>query len=90
MKGIKFTRQGKRIYDNSIQEVYSPRGERHYWIGGGVPYWEHAEDTDITAVEAGYVSITPIYLDFTNYEALDFLKKRFPGFAETARTAKKD
>lgn len=90
VKGIKFTRQGKRIYDNSIQEVYSPRGERHYWIGGGVPYWEHAEDTDITAVEAGYVSITPIYLDFTNYEALDFLKRRFPAFTETARIAKKD
>jgi 5'-nucleotidase len=78
VKGIKFTRQGKRIYDNSIQEVFSPRGEQYYWIGGGVPYWEHADDTDISAVQAGYVSITPIYLDFTNHEALDMLKKKFP------------
>ncbi len=75
VKGMKFTRQGKRVYDNSIQEVFSPRGERYYWIGGGVPYWEHADDTDINAVEAGYVSVTPIHLDLTNYTALELLKK---------------
>jgi 5'-nucleotidase len=77
VKGIRFTRQGKRIYDGSIKEVFSPRGEMHYWIGGGIPYWEHAEDTDISAVEAGYVSVTPVYLDFTNHKALDALQKKF-------------
>jgi 5'-nucleotidase len=75
IKGIKFTRQGRRVYDNSIKEVYSPRGERHFWIGGGTPYWEQSEDTDIFAVENNYVSITPIHLDLTNYTALDVMKK---------------
>jgi len=89
IQGIKFTRQGKRIYDNSIQEVFSPRGDRHYWIGGGVPYWELAEDTDISAVEAGYVSVTPVYLDFTNYAALDFLRKQFPVPEQASRTEKR-
>lgn len=76
IKGIKFTRQGKRIYDNSIQETFNPNGEKYYWIGGGEPYWEHGEDTDIQAIQDGYISITPIHLDFTNYEALKFLKGR--------------
>ena len=89
IQGIKFTRQGKRIYDNSIQEVFSPRGDRHYWIGGGVPYWELAEDTDISAVEAGYVSVTPVYLDFTNYAALDFLRKQFPVPEQASKTEKR-
>lgn len=75
IKGIRFTRQGRRTYDNSIKEVYSPRGERHFWIGGGTPYWEQSEDTDIYAVENGYVSITPIHLDLTNYEALELMRK---------------
>ncbi|GAB4424654.1 MAG: 5'/3'-nucleotidase SurE [Thermodesulfovibrionales bacterium] len=78
IKGIKITRQGKRIYDNSIQDVLSPRGERYYWIGGGVTYWEHGEDTDINAVEQGYVSVTPIHLDLTNYNALGLLKAQWP------------
>jgi len=77
MKGMKLTRQGKRIYDGSIQETFDPHGEKHYWIGGGKPYWEHGDDTDIQAVYDHYISVTPIHLDLTNYEALKFLKKRF-------------
>jgi len=76
IKGIKFTRQGKRIYDGSIQETFDPHGEKHYWIGGGKPYWEHAEDTDIQAVHDKYISITPLHLDMTNYDALKSLQER--------------
>ncbi len=76
IKGIKFTRQGKRIYDDSIQETFDPHGEKHYWIGGGRPFWEHGEDTDIQAILDNYISITPIHLDLTNYDALNFLKER--------------
>lgn len=90
VKGLKLTRQGKRIYDNAIQEVSSPRGEKHYWIGGGVPYWEHAEDTDVHAVEEGYVSVTPIHLDLTDYTALDSLKRHLPAFDGMARSARED
>jgi 5'-nucleotidase len=87
VKGIKLSRQGKRTYDNAIQDISSPRGERHYWIGGGTPYWERAEDTDISAVEEGYVSVTPIHLDFTDYPALDSLR-RLASLEVTARSAK--
>jgi len=76
IKGIKFTRQGKRIYDGSIHETFDPHGEKHYWIGGGKPYWEHAEDTDIQAVYDGYISVTPLHLDMTNYDALKSLQER--------------
>lgn len=75
VKGIRFTKQGKRVYDNAIQEIFSPWGDKHYWIGGGNPYWEHGEDMDIQAVIDNYVSVTPIHLDLTNYEALEYLKK---------------
>lgn len=75
VKGIRFTRQGRRTYDDSIKVVYSPREERHFWIGGGTPYWEQSEDTDIFAIEGGFVSITPIHLDLTNYTALELMKK---------------
>ena len=76
LTGMKLTRQGKRIYDGSIHETLDPHGEKHYWIGGGEPYWEHGEDTDIQAVEDNCVSVTPIHLDLTNYDALKFLKGR--------------
>ncbi|MBI5212233.1 MAG: 5'/3'-nucleotidase SurE [Nitrospirae bacterium] len=75
VKGMKITRQGKRVYDNAIQDTYSPWGDKHYWIGGGTPYWEQGENMDIQAVMGNYVSVTPIHLDLTNYEALEYLKK---------------
>jgi len=75
--GIKFTRQCKRIYDGSIQETFDPAGEKHYWIGGGKPYWEHGEDTDMEAVQSNYISVTPVHLDLTNYDALVSIKKQW-------------
>lgn len=75
IEGIQFTRQGKRVYDNGIQETYDPKGKKHFWIGGGTPYWEPGEDTDMQAIQKGYVSITPIHLDLTNYNALESLKR---------------
>jgi 5'-nucleotidase len=77
IQGVKFTRQGKRMYDNSIQETYDPWGLKHYWIGGGKPYWERGEDMDIDAVNANFISVTPIHLDLTNYDALTFFKHQW-------------
>jgi 5'-nucleotidase len=75
--GIRFTRQGRRKYDDSIKETQDPWGRTHYWIGGGTPYWDNGPDSDSTAVAARYISITPIHLDLTNYEALDTLQKKW-------------
>lgn len=77
IRGVKFTRQGKIFYNNSIQEIHDPKGKRHYWLGGSQLQMEHDEDTDVQAVKECYVSITPIHLDLTNYEALNFLKMNF-------------
>jgi len=75
IKGIKLTRQGKRIYENSIQEMLNPWGEKHFWIGGGKIYWEHSGDTDMEAVQQDFVSISPIHLDLTNYNALKYMRE---------------
>lgn len=75
IKGVRLTKQGKRVYDNAIQEMFDPRGKKHYWIGGGIPRWESGHDSDFDAVWDGYISITPLHLNFTNFDALDYLKK---------------
>ncbi|MBF0344148.1 MAG: 5'/3'-nucleotidase SurE [Nitrospirae bacterium] len=77
IKGVKFTKQGKRLYSDSIHETFDPWGRKHYWIGGGTPSWEDDVNTDYLAVESGYISISPIHLDLTNYEALDCLRRQW-------------
>ena len=74
IRGVKVTRQGRRLWENSIQETLDPWGRKHYWIGGGTPHLDPDEDTDANAISAGYISVTPIHLDLTNHAGLDYLK----------------
>ncbi len=73
LKGRRYTRQGRRLYDNAIQETFDPWGRRHYWIGGGTPRWSEEPETDVQTVLAAYVSVTPLHLDMTNHRALQGL-----------------
>ena len=73
VKGWVFTRQGKRKYEGAIHDTLSPWGEMYYWIGGGTPKWEPGKHNDINTVQDGYVSITPLHLDLTNYNTIEHL-----------------
>ncbi len=79
--GIRFTRQGRRVYEGAIKETRDPWGRKHYWIGGGTPTWDEGDDTDAEAVLANHISITPLHLDLTNYDALGYLMHKWH-FAE--------
>ncbi|MEJ2201280.1 MAG: 5'/3'-nucleotidase SurE, partial [Desulfuromonadaceae bacterium] len=68
-RGVRFTRQGKRIYEGMIEEKKDPRGRSYYWIGGGELGFHDIEGTDFHAIQAGEVSITPLHLDLTNYQS---------------------
>lgn len=72
--GTKVTRQGRRLWENSIHETYDPRGRKYYWIGGGTPVRDSALDTDVHAIQTGFISVTPIHLDWTNHEGIFHLK----------------
>ncbi len=73
IRGIKVTRQGKRVYGEPIVENVDPRGRKYYWIGGNELGFLDIENSDIIAVNQGYVSVTPIKLDLTDYDFLERL-----------------
>lgn len=70
IQGHVLTRQGKRRYSDVIVEKIDPRGKKYYWIGGGEMKVEAGEGTDFAAIHAGYISVTPLHLDLTNYASL--------------------
>jgi len=75
LKGYMVTRHGLRVYRDALDERVDPRGRPYYWIGGDFPTGVDEPGTDFGAVKNGYVSITPLQLDLTNYKAMDVLKK---------------
>lgn len=78
VKGIRVVRQGFHDYSRgSIVEGTDPRGFRYYWFGlHGI---EHTpgHQTDLEAVADGFVSVTPLQLDFTHEASLAALRPHF-------------
>lgn len=74
VKGVKVTSLGQRRYADSITRANDPSGREYFWIGGGVASWRGAQDSDFQAVEDGYVSVTPLHLDLTNYGLLEEIR----------------
>jgi len=73
--GYLITRQGLRVYRDELDERVDPRGQPYYWIGGEEPTGVDEPGTDFGALQAGYVSITPLKLDLTSRQAMDVLSK---------------
>jgi 5'-nucleotidase len=73
-KGYLITRQGLRVYRDELDERVDPRGKPYYWIGGEEPTGVDEPGTDFGALQAGYVSITPLQLDLTARNAMEPLK----------------
>jgi len=77
LKGIKITMMGKKRYSDTIVEKLDPRGRKYYWLAGEEIGYEPLGNSDLEAVKDGFVSVTPIHLDLTNYSVMDELKGYF-------------
>ena len=75
IKGFQITRQGLRVYRDELVVRDDPRGRPYYWIGGDSPTSIPEDGTDFGALEAGFVSVTPLQLDLTDYKSLENLRK---------------
>jgi 5'-nucleotidase len=74
IKGILITRQGLRVYRDRLDRRVDPRGRPYYWIGGDSPTGIPDEGTDFGALEQGYISVTPLHLDLTDFKAMKNLE----------------
>jgi 5'-nucleotidase len=70
IRGLRVTRLGRRVYHDVIVEKRDPRGKLYYWIGGEDVTWENDETSDWHAVQSGYVSLTPLSLELTDYRSM--------------------
>ncbi|MDR1460338.1 MAG: 5'/3'-nucleotidase SurE [Campylobacteraceae bacterium] len=76
-KGYKVTRTGSRAYESTALLNKNPRGEEYYWIGVDALMWQRDinEESDIYALNQGFVSLTPIKIDMTAHDKIKTLKE---------------
>lgn len=77
IKGLRITKLGSRKYENIFEERKDPRGRSYFWLAGDVIEEEQEKDSDVTAVNEGYISITPIHFDLTDYRLINKFRERY-------------
>ncbi len=75
--GIAVTCQGRRMTADNLTERIDPHGRPYYWIGPVRDNGVAESGTDLAAIAEGRVSVTPIYLDLTNWPAMAALRTLF-------------
>ena len=74
VKGVMVTSLGSRVFHEEIARMKDPWGREIYWIGGGHVTWSGGAESDFRAVREGYVSVTPLHVDMTNYDLLEVVR----------------
>jgi len=68
--GAAVTIQGRREHEGTILEGLDPRRRTYYWIEEGRDNWVSDEMSDISAVQRGLISVSPLQTDTTHHAVL--------------------
>lgn len=71
INGVKVCKQGEGGWVEDFQEAEDPRGEKYYWLSGKFKESRREENTDLWALEKGYVSVVPSHHDLTDYNSMN-------------------
>jgi 5'-nucleotidase len=73
-RGLKVTSLGSRYFSESLMRMKDPWGREIFWIGGGSITWTGGITSDHAAIHEGYISVTPLQMDLTNYGLLETVR----------------
>ena len=71
IRGFEVTRLGYRHRAEPVVKMDDPRGRPMYWIGPAGSGQDAGPGTDFDAIRRGFISVTPIHVDLTRYQALE-------------------
>jgi len=73
-QGVEVTRLGKRIYRDELKlSEEREDGARRYWVYGADPGYHDEPGTDLAAIAAGHIAVTPLHFDLTDTSGMDAL-----------------
>ncbi|MBN8531704.1 MAG: 5'/3'-nucleotidase SurE [Alphaproteobacteria bacterium] len=75
VKGVRAASHGCRKIGEKLIERTDPKGRPYFWIGADRELDEAQKDNDIAHIREGYITVTPIQMDMTDYKSLKVLEK---------------
>lgn len=79
LRGFRTTRLGYRHRAERVVPAKDPRGRAVYWVGPAGSEQDAGPGTDFDAIAKGYVSVTPLQIDFTRHAALPVVESWLEG-----------
>ncbi len=77
IKGMKICRQATAKWVEEFDERRDPNGKNYYWLTGNFVNFDQGEDTDVWALDNGYVSIVPVQFDLTHHHAISYINQNW-------------
>ncbi|HUM53605.1 MAG TPA: 5'/3'-nucleotidase SurE [Chitinophagales bacterium] len=77
IKGMRICRQSNAKWVEEFDERTDPNGKNYYWLTGKFVNFDQGDDTDVWALENGYVSIVPVQYDLTHHHAISFINQNW-------------
>jgi 5'-nucleotidase len=74
VKGVEVTRLGKRVYHDQLDLIEEDTGRKLYRVYGDSPLHDDEPGTDLAAVSAGRIAVTPLHFDLTAEHGLEDLR----------------
>jgi len=68
--GVKVTKLGKAVYENVFERRVDPRGRTYFWQCGNLAQ-DLESDTDLRAIQEGFISMTPMHSDLTDFACVE-------------------
>ncbi len=78
IQGTRITRQGMANFAEEFDKRVDPRNRVYYWMDGQKVDIKADDDVDDEAIKNGFISITPIKYDLTNYDFIQSLNNWIP------------
>lgn len=74
IKGIRVCRQANARWKEAFVKNTDPMGKTYYWMSGEFVNDDQGEETDVWALDNGYISIVPCKHDLTDYKSIKQIK----------------
>lgn len=77
IKGVNICRQANANWEEKFEKRTNPSGKPYYWLTGDFVNYEVGQDSDLWALDNGFVSIVPTMFDMTAHHQISHMQKLF-------------
>jgi len=74
LKGIRVTRLAKSYWNDWFEKRFDPFGNEYFWFAGDYISSNHDPETDDSAIDDGFVSVTPLKILFDDADTIKKIK----------------